>query len=83
MENKIYNSLYTKIFVSPFVYNLIIYIYIYLVIWSQPFTKKFCLELDSNPCTVSTSYGAITDQATQYSNSIQYFLFIYEYIYSF
>ena len=65
MENKIYNSFSTGIFVSPCVYKLIIYIYIYLVFWSRPFTKMFCLELDSNPRTASTPYGAITDQATQ------------------
>ena len=73
MENKIYNSLSTEVFVSPCVYKLIIYIYIYiyLVIWSLPFTKKFCLELDSNPCTASMPYGAATDQATQYSSSVR------------
>ena len=83
MENKIYNSLSTKIFVYPCIYKLIIYIYIYLVIWSQLFTKTFCLELDSNPRTASTPYGAVTDQATQYSSSVWYFLFIYEHFYSF
>ena len=70
MKNKLYNSLPTKVFVSPCVYKLIIYEYIYLVIWSQPFTEKFCLELDSNPYTASMPYGAVTDQATQYSSSI-------------
>ena len=50
MEYKIYNSLSTEIFASLCVYKLLIYIYIYIyiVIWSQPFTKTFCLELDSN-----------------------------------
>ena len=79
MEIKIYNSLSTDIFVAPCVYKLIIYIYIFSYLEAD-FTKKFCLELYSNLHTASTPYTAVTVQATKYSSSVQYFLFIYEHI---
>ena len=69
IENKIYHSLSTAVFVSPCVYKLIIYIYLFSYL--QPaLHKKVLFELDLNPRTASSPYGALTDHTTQYLSSI-------------
>ena len=82
MENKIYNSFRTEIFVSLYVSKLIIYIYIFSYL--EPALHKNVLFGDGfRPMHCKMPCGAVTDQATHYSRSVQYFLFIYEHIYSF